>query len=95
VFKELESKSSDNNILDTGQRHRWPRTSITASDRLGSRHAPRAHVSAFVSLLQPGETQALVVATLGTGEDSSGSTRCRAQYKESFLLHYISLPIRG
>ncbi len=46
---------------------------------------PRAHGSA---LFTRGETQALVVATLGTGDDEQFIDALDGTYKESFLLHY-------
>jgi polyribonucleotide nucleotidyltransferase len=46
---------------------------------------PRAHGSA---LFTRGETQALVVATLGTGEDEQMIDSLEGTYKERFMLHY-------
>src|SRR5205807_5282004 len=46
---------------------------------------PRAHGSA---LFTRGETQALVIATLGTGEDEQYVAALPGTYKETFLLHY-------
>ncbi len=46
---------------------------------------PRAHGSA---LFTRGETQALVVATLGTGEDEQFVDALEGTYKENFMLHY-------
>jgi len=46
---------------------------------------PRTHGSA---LFTRGETQALVVTTLGTGEDEQFVDALHGTYKESFLLHY-------
>lgn len=46
---------------------------------------PRAHGSA---LFTRGETQALVVATLGTGQDEQIIDALEGEYKERFLLHY-------
>ena len=46
---------------------------------------PRTHGSA---LFTRGETQALVVATLGTGEDEQYIDALEGTYKETFLLHY-------
>ncbi len=46
---------------------------------------PRTHGSA---LFTRGETQALVVATLGTGEDEQWVDALAGTYKEAFLLHY-------
>jgi polyribonucleotide nucleotidyltransferase len=46
---------------------------------------PRTHGSAIFTR---GETQALVVATLGTGEDEQYVDSLEGTYKERFLLHY-------
>jgi polyribonucleotide nucleotidyltransferase len=46
---------------------------------------PRTHGSA---LFTRGETQALVVATLGTGEDEQFVDSLEGTYKERFMLHY-------
>jgi polyribonucleotide nucleotidyltransferase len=46
---------------------------------------PRTHGSA---LFTRGETQALVVATLGTGDDEQWIDALEGTYKERFLLHY-------
>ena len=46
---------------------------------------PRAHGSA---LFTRGETQALVVTTLGTGEDAQVVDGLMAEYKEDFMLNY-------
>ncbi len=46
---------------------------------------PRAHGSA---LFTRGETQALVVATLGTGQDEQIIDALAGEYRENFMLHY-------
>jgi polyribonucleotide nucleotidyltransferase len=46
---------------------------------------PRTHGSA---LFTRGETQALVVATLGTGRDEQVIDAIAGEYRESFMLHY-------
>ncbi len=46
---------------------------------------PRTHGSA---LFTRGETQALVVATLGTGDDEQFVDALAGTYKETFMLHY-------
>ena len=46
---------------------------------------PRTHGSA---LFTRGETQALVVATLGTGRDEQIIDAIAGEYRESFMLHY-------
>ncbi len=85
VFKEIESKIVRWNILDTGQRidGRDVKTVRQIVAEVGV--LPRAHGSA---LFTRGETQALVVATLGTGEDEQWIDALQGSYKESFMLHY-------
>jgi polyribonucleotide nucleotidyltransferase len=46
---------------------------------------PRAHGSA---LFTRGETQALVVATLGTGQDEQIIDALEGEYRQNFMLHY-------
>src|SRR5258708_9428202 len=66
VFKELEAKIVRWNILDTGKRIDG-RDSKTVRNIIAEVAVlPRAHDSA---LSTPGETQPMVVTTLGTGED--------------------------
>jgi polyribonucleotide nucleotidyltransferase len=85
VFKELEAKIVRWNILDTGNRidGRDVKTVRPIVAEVGV--LPRAHGSA---LFTRGETQALVVATLGTGEDEQFVDALQGTYKETFLLHY-------
>ena len=85
VFKELEAKIVRWNILDTGTRidGRDVKTVRPIVAEVGV--LPRTHGSA---LFTRGETQALVVATLGTGEDEQWIDALQGTYKESFLLHY-------
>ena len=86
VFKELEGKIVRWNILDTKQAHRRPRSRHRAPDRRPrSAFLPRTHGSA---LFTRGETQAIVVATLGTGEDEQWIDALHGTYKEAFMLHY-------
>ncbi len=85
VFKELEAKIVRWNILDTGRRidGRDVKTVRNIIAEVGV--LPRAHGSA---LFTRGETQALVVTTLGTGEDEQYVDALSGTYKETFLLHY-------
>jgi len=85
VFKELEAKIVRWNILDTGNRidGRDVKTVRPIVAEVGV--LPRAHGSA---LFTRGETQALVVATLGTAEDEQFIDALQGTYKETFLLHY-------
>jgi polyribonucleotide nucleotidyltransferase len=85
VFKAIEAKIVRWNILDTGQRidGRDVKSVRPIVSEVGV--LPRAHGSA---LFTRGETQALVVATLGTGEDEQWIDALHGTYKETFLLHY-------
>ena len=85
VFKELQAKIVRWNILDTGSRidGRDLKTVRPIAAEVGV--LPRTHGS---SLFTRGETQALVVATLGTGEDEQYIDSLTGTYKETFLLHY-------
>jgi polyribonucleotide nucleotidyltransferase len=85
VFKKIEAKIVRWNILDTGRRidARDVKTVRPIQSEVGV--LPRAHGSA---LFTRGETQALVVATLGTGEDEQWIDALHGTYKETFLLHY-------
>ncbi len=85
IFKELEAKIVRWNILDSGRRidGRDVKTVRPIVAEVGV--LPRAHGSA---LFTRGETQALVVATLGTGEDEQFIDSLEGTYKEPFLLHY-------
>jgi polyribonucleotide nucleotidyltransferase len=85
VFKELEAKIVRWNILDTGKRidGRDNKTVRPIVAEVGV--LPRTHGSA---LFTRGETQSLVVATLGTAEDEQFIDALQGTYKETFLLHY-------
>ncbi|HEV2954728.1 MAG TPA: polyribonucleotide nucleotidyltransferase [Xanthobacteraceae bacterium] len=85
AFKELEAKIVRWSILDTGRRidGRDEKTVRPIVSEVGI--LPRAHGSA---LFTRGETQALVIATLGTGEDEQFVDALQGTYKETFLLHY-------
>ena len=85
AFHDLQGKVVRNNILDTGSRidGRDLKTVRPILAEVGV--LPRTHGSA---LFTRGETQALVVATLGTGEDEQYVDSLEGTYKERFLLHY-------
>ena len=85
VFKDIEAKIVRWNILDNGTRidGRDVKTVRPINGEVGV--LPRTHGSA---LFTRGETQALVVATLGTGEDEQYVDALQGTYKETFLLHY-------
>uniref|UniRef100_UPI0037845C52 polyribonucleotide nucleotidyltransferase n=1 Tax=Methylocella sp. TaxID=1978226 RepID=UPI0037845C52 len=84
-FKALESDIVRTSILETGRRidGRDTRTVRPIVCEIGV--LPRAHGSA---LFTRGETQALVVATLGTGQDEQIIDALEGEYRENFLLHY-------
>ena len=85
VFHDLQAKVVRWNILDNGTRIDG-RDLKTVRPILGEVGIlPRTHGSA---LFTRGETQALVVATLGTGEDEQYIDSLEGSYKERFLLHY-------
>jgi polyribonucleotide nucleotidyltransferase len=85
VFKDVEASIVRNNILDTGRRidGRDVKTVRPIVSEVGV--LPRSHGSA---LFTRGETQAMVVATLGTAEDEQFIDALQGTYKETFLLHY-------
>jgi polyribonucleotide nucleotidyltransferase len=85
AFKEAEKDLVRGSILDTKKR-------IDGRDLVTVRPIscevgilPRTHGSA---LFTRGETQALAVTTLGTGEDEQFVDALAGTYKESFMLHY-------
>jgi polyribonucleotide nucleotidyltransferase len=85
VFKELQAKVVRWNILDTKSRIDGRDLSTVRKIVSEVGVLPRTHGSA---LFTRGETQALVVATLGTGEDEQYVDSLTGMYKEKFLLHY-------
>ncbi len=85
AFKEIEKNVVRSSILKTGKRIDG-RDLVTVRPIDCQVHViPRTHGSA---LFTRGETQALVVATLGTGEDEQWIDSLEGTYKETFLLHY-------
>jgi len=85
AFHDLQAKVVRWNVLDTGIRidGRDVKTVRPIVSEVGI--LPRTHGSA---LFTRGETQALVVSTLGTGEDEQFIDSLEGTYKERFLLHY-------
>ena len=85
LFKDLEADIVRNAILDRGIRidGRDTRTVRPIVAEVGV--LPRAHGSA---LFTRGETQALCVATLGTGQDEQVIDALEGEYREHFMLHY-------
>ncbi len=85
TFKALKSEIVRGDIVKTGKRIDG-RDLKTVRPILSEVHVlPRTHGSA---LFTRGETQALVVATLGTGEDEQFVDALEGTRKERFMLHY-------
>ena len=85
VFHELEARIVRDMVLDTGLRIDGRDTKTVRVIETDVAVLPKTHGSA---LFTRGETQALVVATLGTGEDEQIIDALQGEYKETFLLHY-------
>jgi polyribonucleotide nucleotidyltransferase len=85
VFKELEAKIVRLNILDSGRRIDGRNLDTVRPIACEVGMLPRTHGSA---LFTRGETQAMAIATLGTGEDEQFVDALQGTYKETFLLHY-------
>ena len=85
LFGELEARIVRHQILDGDPRidGRDTRTVRPITIRMGV--LPRTHGSV---LFTRGETQALVVATLGTGRDEQIIDAIQGEYKDRFMLHY-------
>jgi polyribonucleotide nucleotidyltransferase len=85
MFKTLEKEIVRGAILKTGSRidGRDTKTVRPIVSEVGL--LPRAHGSA---LFTRGETQALVVTTLGTGQDEQIIDALEGEYRSNFMLHY-------
>ncbi len=85
AFKNLEKQIVRRGILETGKRidGRDTRTVRQIATEVGL--LPRAHGSA---LFTRGETQALAVTTLGTGQDEQIMDELAGEYRQHFMLHY-------
>jgi polyribonucleotide nucleotidyltransferase len=85
LLKDLEADIVRNAILDTGLRIDGRDTKTVRQIVAEVGVLPRAHGSA---LFTRGETQALCVATLGTGQDEQIIDSLEGEYRENFMLHY-------
>ncbi len=85
AFKECEAEVLRRDIIENS--HRVDGRALDKVRPIVSEVGvfPRTHGSA---LFTRGETQAIVVATLGTGEDEQYIDALTGTYKEKFLLHY-------
>ena len=85
AFKSLESDIVRGDILDTEKRIDGRGLADVRAIVSEAGILPRTHGSA---LFTRGETQALVVATLGTGDDEQFVDALEGTYRENFMLHY-------
>lgn len=85
LLKDLEKSIVRGNILETGQRIDGRDTKTVRPIVAEVGILPRSHGS---SLFTRGETQALAVATLGTGQDEQIIDALEGEYREHFMLHY-------
>src|SRR5829696_8819200 len=89
LFKDIEKEIVRGAILRDGTRidGRDTRTVRPIDCQVGL--LPRAHGSV---LFTRGETQAIVVATLGTGQDEQIIDALEGEYRENFMMHYNMPP---
>ncbi len=85
ILKGLESEIVRGNILETGVRIDGRDTKTVRQINAEVKVLDRAHGSAVFTR---GETQALVVTTLGTGSDEQIVDALDGEYREHFMLHY-------
>jgi polyribonucleotide nucleotidyltransferase len=85
LFKDIEKDIVRGAILRDGRRIDGRETGSVRPISCEVGILPRAHGSA---LFTRGETQALVVATLGTGQDEQVIDALEGEYRENFMLHY-------
>ncbi|MEH6474574.1 MAG: polyribonucleotide nucleotidyltransferase [Sneathiella sp.] len=85
ILKKIEKSIVRGNIISKGVRIDGRDTSTVRPISAEVGPLPRAHGSA---LFTRGETQALVVTTLGTGQDEQIVDALDGEYRENFMLHY-------
>ncbi len=85
AFGEIEYRLVRNRILDGLPRIDGRDTKSVRPITIRTGVLPRTHGSA---LFTRGETQALVIATLGTTKDAQIVDAIEGEYKENFMLHY-------
>jgi len=85
AFKAVEASIVRGGIIKTGKRIDGRSLDQVRQIVAEAGVLPRTHGS---SLFTRGETQALVVTTLGTGEDEQFIDALTGTYKERFMLHY-------
>ena len=84
-FKKIESEIVRSNIIKKGKRIDGRKLDKVRQIESETRFLPRTHGSA---LFTRGETQAIVVTTLGTGEDEQIIDALHGEGRSKFLLHY-------
>ena len=85
LMKEMEADIVRSSILKTGQRIDGRDTKTVRPIVAEVGMLPRTHGSA---LFTRGETQAMAVATLGTGQDEQIIDALAGEYRSRFMLHY-------
>ena len=85
AFKKLESSILRGDVVKTGKRIDGRDTSTVRPIVAETGLLPRTHGSA---LFTRGETQGLVVTTLGTGDDEQMIDALHGIYRSNFMLHY-------
>ncbi len=85
ALKKLESSVLRGDVVKSGKRIDGRRTDEVRPIVAETGFLPRTHGSA---LFTRGETQGLVVTTLGTGDDEQMIDALQGTYKSNFLLHY-------
>jgi polyribonucleotide nucleotidyltransferase len=85
LFKDIEKEIVRGAILRDGTRIDGRDTKTVRPIECQVGLLPRAHGSV---LFTRGETQAIVVATLGTGQDEQIIDALEGEYRENFMLHY-------
>jgi polyribonucleotide nucleotidyltransferase len=85
IFEDMEADVVRNAILDTGVRIDGRTGEQIRPIECEVGILPRAHGSA---LFTRGETQGLVVTTLGTGQDEQIVDALEGEYRNNFMLHY-------
>ena len=85
AIKKLESSILRGDVVNTGARIDGRDTKTVRAITAETGILPRTHGSA---LFTRGETQGLVVTTLGTGEDEQIIDALNGNYRSNFLLHY-------
>ncbi|MBJ6372845.1 polyribonucleotide nucleotidyltransferase [Sedimentitalea arenosa] len=85
ALKKLEASILRGDVVKTGKRIDGRKTDEIRAITAETGFLPRTHGSA---LFTRGETQGLVVTTLGTGDDEQFIDALHGNFKSNFLLHY-------